>query len=127
VRPALLALLALAVIVGCGHDDRADARQTVRDFVRATNDRDGDAFCDQLVTADFLHRTTGRTGEAAERECKAELKSYRGVDVQLLRIGRTRVRGSRATVAVTLRSQGQTQVRVLRLERQGGRFRLAGG
>jgi hypothetical protein len=127
VRRALLVLLALALLVGCGSSDENAAEQTVKDFVKATNEGDGDKFCGELVTKDFLKRTTGGTGKKAEDECKAQLRSYRGLNIRLLRIERTQVQGGRAKVTATLRNQGQTQVQVLRLKKEDGRFRLAGG
>ena len=56
----LAPLLVLVLLVGaCGGDDGKDVQQTVRDFVSATNDRDGDRLCDDLVTQDYLEKEGG--------------------------------------------------------------------
>jgi outer membrane protein insertion porin family len=52
----------LALLAGCGGDDKEQAEQTVRDFVTALQKRDADTFCDDLVTEDFLGQFSGATG-----------------------------------------------------------------
>jgi len=116
------------MLAACGGaNDRQDAERTVRDFVKATNEHDADKFCDELVTRDFLEQTTGATGDGAEGQCKSQLASLKGVDLELVRIEKTTVDGDRATVRVRLATQGQARDQVLRLEKEDGRFKLAGG
>ena len=64
-------LLALAVALSaCGGDDSKDAQQAVRDFVAATNERDGDRLCGDLLTQAYLEKATGATGDKAQDACK---------------------------------------------------------
>ena len=94
----------LAVLSGCGGDDRADAEQTVRDFVKAVNERD-----------------------AASESCKRQLKAIRGLRIRLVRIVKTEVDGDSATVKATLRRPGQQTTQTLLLEKEDGDWKLAGG
>ena len=57
----------LALLAGCGGDDKKDAEQTVRDFVTALRERDADTFCEDLVTDEFLGQFSGATGDKARR------------------------------------------------------------
>ena len=51
----------------------------------ATRERDADAFCDELVTQEFLEQATGATGDAGREACKREFNSLTGVEVELVR------------------------------------------
>ena len=130
-RPALACLTFLAVALatcGGGDDDREDVEQTVRDFVTATNERDGDAFCGELVTQEFLEQSTGAKGDQAEDACKQQLESVVGIRLRLVKIRGTEVDGDRARVTAVLEAQGQRQPpRVLRPVREDGDWKLAGG
>jgi predicted lipid-binding transport protein (Tim44 family) len=125
----LVALLAAAplALAACGGNDPDEADQTVRDFVKAANERDGDKFCGELVTKEFLEQTTRARGTAAEKQCKDQLRSLKSLHVRLVKIKKTTVEGDRAKVTATLRAQGQTADQVLRLKKEDGRFKLAGG
>jgi hypothetical protein len=129
VRRAHLATLAIAaMLASCGGgSDKADADRTVREFVKATNEHDADTFCGDLVTQDFLEQTTGATGDEAKKQCKSQFGSLKGVELQLVRIEKTTVNGDRATVRARIAAQGQTRDQVLRLQKEDGRFKLAGG
>jgi hypothetical protein len=129
VRRALLATLALAAaLASCGGgNDKADADRTVREFVKATNDRDADKFCGDLVTQEFLEETTGATGDEAQKQCESQLALLKGVELELVRIKKTTVNGDRATVRATIASQGQARNQVPRLQKEDGRFKLGGG
>jgi hypothetical protein len=117
----------MAVVPGaCGGSDKSDAEKTVRDFVKATKERDADKFCGELVTDRFLEQTTGATGRSAERRCRVEIRSVKGLDLKLVKIKRTVVEGDRATVKATLAAQGQIQDQLLHLKKEDGRFKLAG-
>jgi hypothetical protein len=124
-RIALICLL--LAVSGCGGgDDKADAEQTVRDFVQATRERDADRFCDELVTQEFLEQTIGATGDKAKESCKREFGNLRGLRVTLVRIVKTEVEGDDATVTAVLDRQGQTIKEELRLKKEDGDWKLAG-
>jgi ketosteroid isomerase-like protein len=124
-RIALICLL--LAVSGCGGgDDKADAEQTVRDFVQATRERDADRFCDELVTQEFLEQTIGATGDRAKESCKREFRNLRGLRVTLARIVKTEVDGDSATVTAVLDRQGQTIKEKLRLKKEDGDWKLAG-
>jgi hypothetical protein len=126
---ATLALIgAVAALAGCGGegDDREQVQQTVRDFVEATKKRDAEAFCDDLVTQEFLEQSTGATGENARESCREQFSRLKGLRVDLIRIGDTKVDGDTARVRAVLRTQGQVQDQVLRLEKEEGDWRLTG-
>ena len=122
---AIICLVAL--LAGCGGDDQEDAEQTVRDFVTAVNERDADAYCDDLITEEFREKSTFATGDRASESCKRELKAIKGLHIELVRIVRTKVDGDRATTTVVFRRSGrQVRQRVL-LEKDGGDWKIAGG
>jgi hypothetical protein len=125
--PLVLASVAVPVLAACGGDDRKDIEQTVRDFVRATDQRDADAFCDELVTQEFLEQTTGAVGDGAKEACRQQLTAVTGLRLKLVRIGRTEIDGDRAVVRAVLEAQGRRQDRLLRLKREDGDWKLAGG
>ena len=124
-RIALICLLVAAS--GCGGDDKKDAEQTVRDFVQATRERDADKFCDELVTQEFLEQTIGATGDKAKESCKREFRNLSGLRVDLVRIAKTEVDGDHATVTAVLDRQGQRIRRELRVKKEDGDWKLAGG
>jgi Domain of unknown function (DUF4878) len=123
----LLAALALALPACGGGDDREDIEQTVRDFVSATNDRDADTFCGEIVTQEFLEQSTGAKGDAAEDECKRQLESINGLEVELVEIRKTEVDGDSATVRAVIVTQGDSNTQILRLKKEDGGWKLAGG
>jgi hypothetical protein len=127
----VICLLALAV-AGCGgsgsgDDDEKDAQQTVRDFVKAVNQRDADAYCDELITEEFRENTTFATGDKASESCKRQLKAIRGLHIELVRIVNTKVDGDKATVIAVLRRPGGQVRQRLQLEKEDGDWRLSGG
>ena len=128
VRPlGLIMLIALLALAACGGDDEKDAEQTVRDFVAATNERDGRRFCEELVTQEFLEQTTGARGERAAAACRRQLESIQGLELELVKIRKTEIDGDSARVTVALETQGRPQVKSLRLEKEDGDWRLSGG
>jgi hypothetical protein len=124
-----IALICLLVAVsGCGGgDDKEEAEQTVRDFVEATRERDADKFCDELVTQEFLEQTIGATGDEAKESCKREFRNLSGLRVALVRIEKTEVDGDHATVTAVLERQGQRITQELRVKKEDGNWKLAGG
>jgi Domain of unknown function (DUF4878) len=125
--PLVLAVAAVLLPVACGGDDREKVEQTVRDFVRATDRRDADQFCDELVTQEFLEQSTGATGDQARDACKQQLKAVTGLRIELVRIRKTEIDGDRAEVTAVLNTQGRRDVRLLRLTQEDGDWKLAGG
>jgi hypothetical protein len=122
---ALICLLAL--LAGCGGDDKQDAEQTVRDFVTALRERDADTFCDDLVTKDFLGQFSGATGDRAKESCKRELKSVTGLeDVKLVKIQSTKLDGEEAAVTAVIQRQGLRRRQVYRLKKEDGDWKLSG-
>jgi ketosteroid isomerase-like protein len=122
---ALICLLAL--LAGCGGDDEKDAEQTVRDFVKAVNERDADAYCDELITEEFREKSTFATGDQASESCKRQLKAIKGLHIDLVRIVRTKVDGDKATTTVVFSRSGQRVRQQIRLEKDGGDWKIAGG
>jgi predicted lipid-binding transport protein (Tim44 family) len=123
----LILLLPALALGGCGGgDDEEQIDATVRDFVSAANDRDADTFCGEIVTQEFLEKTTGATGDDAQDECRRQLKAIKGLRVKLVRIDKTEFDGDRATVRVVFRAQGVTAPETLRLEKQDGDWKLSG-
>jgi predicted PilT family ATPase len=122
---ALICLLAL--LAGCGGDDKKDAEQTVRDFVTALRERDADTFCDDLVTEEFLGQFSGATGDKAKESCKSELSKLTGLqDVRLVKVDSTKVNGDEASVTAVILRQGQRLRQVYRLKKEDGDWKLSG-
>ena len=120
----------LALLAGCGSgggDDKQEAEQTVRDFVKAVNTRDADAYCDDLITEEFLEKTTFATGDRAGESCKREFRAIRGLHLRLERIVRTNVDGDKATVTVRIGRSGSVTKQQIQLEKDGGDWKIAGG
>jgi Domain of unknown function (DUF4878) len=126
-RLGIALLLVVVALAACGGDDREDAEQTVRDFVTATNERDGQRFCEELVTEEFLEQTTGASGERAAGACRRQLASIEGLRLELVKIRKTEVDGDSARVTVALETQGRAQVQSLDLKKEDGEWRLSGG
>jgi ketosteroid isomerase-like protein len=128
VRRAALLICLLVAVSGCGGDDTEDAEQTVRDFVEALNTHDADRYCDELITKEFLEKTTFNTGDEdkARESCKREFKNLTGLKVKLAKIEATKVDGDNATVTAVLIRQGQRIEQKLLLEKEGGDWKLAG-
>jgi predicted lipid-binding transport protein (Tim44 family) len=123
----VLATAAALLTAACGGDDRKDVERTVREFVRATDQRDADTFCGELVTNEFLEQSTGATGDKAKEACEQQLTAVAGLRLKLVRIRKVEVDDDRAQATVVLETQGRRQVRLLRLRREDGDWKLAGG
>jgi hypothetical protein len=127
-RALALAFACLLVIAGCGGgNDKDEIESTVRDFVKATNDRDTGKWCGDLVTKEFIEQATGATGDEAKSACKEQLKSLKRPSLRLIRIGRVKVDGDKATATAILDTQGQRGPQVFRLEKQDGDWRITTG
>jgi len=117
----------VALLAGCGGDDKKDAEQTVRDFVTALQKRDADTFCDDLVTEDFLGQFSGATGDKAKESCKRELNSLTSLEkVRLVKVESTKVSGDDAAVTAVIERQGQRLKQVYRLKKEDGDWKLSG-
>ena len=125
---ARLALaLALALSACGGGDDAEDARQVVRNFVEATNARDGDQLCGELLSQEYLEKYTGATGDRAEDACRKQLDLLTGLKLRLVSIGRVEVDGEAATVRATITTGGQRTKRRFELAKEDGTWKLTGG
>ena len=122
----IICLLALLAGCGGGDDDKEDAEQAVRDFVTATREKDSEAFCEELVTQEFLEQATGATGDQAMESCKREFDALTGVDVRVVRIVRTKVDEDTARVTAVLGRGGEELRQTLRLKKEDGDWKLAG-
>jgi ketosteroid isomerase-like protein len=128
-RFALPICLFALLVAGCGGggDDKQEAEQTVRDFVKAVNARDADTYCDDLITKQFREKTTFATGDKATESCKRDMRAITGLHIKLVRIVKTEVDGDKATVTAVLGRSGQELRQRLRLEKQDGDWKLSGG
>ena len=120
-------LLAFAGCGGGGDDDPDEVRQTVRDFVEATNQRDGETLCGELVTREYVEKSTLATGDQADEACREQLDRTVGLRLRLVSVGKTEVDGDEATVRAVIDTDGVQAPRLFRLEREGGRWKLADG
>ena len=120
-------LLALAGCGGGGDDDPDEVRQTVRDFVEATNQRDGETLCGELLTQEYLEKSTLASGDQAGEACQEQLDRTVGLRLKLISIGKTEVDGDEATVRVVIDTDGVQAPRLFRLEREDGSWKLADG
>jgi hypothetical protein len=125
----LLPLLLLA-FAGCGGgdgDDPEEVRQTLRDFVEATNERDGETLCGELLTQEFMEKSTLATGDRAQEACRRQLEVTSELRLELISIARTRIDGDEATLRAVIDAGGVRAPRLFRLEREDGRWKLADG
>ena len=127
-RHVTVVLLAALGLAACGGgNDKEEAEQTVRDFIKATNARDADKLCNDLLSKDFIEQTTGATGDKAKSTCKQQLKLLRPTKRRLVRIVGTKVDGDKASVKTILETQSQPQPQTFKLSKSDGSWRLAGG
>jgi hypothetical protein len=121
-------LVLLLVLSACGGgDDKEEVRQTVRDFVTATNARDGDKLCDDLLTQDYLEKATGATGDQAQDACKQQLGLITGLKLRLVKVGQPKLDGDSATVRATIATGSQQTPRSFKLQKEDGHWKLASG
>jgi hypothetical protein len=126
----LAPLLVLVLVLGAcggGGDDRAQVKQTVRDFVKATNDRDGNRLCDDLVTQEYLEKATGATGDEANHACKQQLGLITGLRLRLIDLGEPKVDGDSASVRATITIGSQRTPRRFALKKEDGSWKLDSG
>ncbi|MGH2783001.1 MAG: hypothetical protein ACRDL4_14440 [Thermoleophilaceae bacterium] len=127
----LLSVLLLLALAGCGGDDGGndaeEIRQVVRDFVEATNERDGDVLCGELLTQEYKEGATGAAGDQADEACREQLRLTRDLMLELVSVGRVEVDGERATVRAVIDMGGVRAPRLFRLEREDGAWKLDAG
>jgi hypothetical protein len=126
-RIALVLALAVALSACGGGDDSKDAQQAVREFLQATNHRDGDRLCGDLLSQEYMEKATGASGDQAEDACKQQLSLIKGLKLRLVSIGATTVDGDKATVRATIATGGQRAKRRFQLAKEGGDWKLVGG
>ena len=124
---AILVVVALAGCGGGGGSEEEAAERTVRDFVEASNERDTDKLCDELLSQQFMEQTTLATGDAAREACKRQYAQLKAARIDLIDIQRAEVDGKNARVMAVVEVQGQRANRVFRLVEADGDWRLAGG
>jgi hypothetical protein len=121
----------MALLAGCGGgdggDDKQKAEQTVRDFVKAVNTHDADTYCDELITKEFREKTTFATGDKASESCKREFKAIKGLRLRLDKIVTTKIDGDKATITVRIGRLGSVSKQEIRLEKDDGDWKIAGG
>jgi hypothetical protein len=126
-RLACLAVLVLG-FAACGGDDAPEeVRQVLRDFVAATNARDGDRLCGELLTREYLEKYTGVTGDRAEDACKQQLELITGLRLRLVSVDRVEVDGDEAVVRATIATGGQRMQRRFGLAKEDGSWKLDSG
>jgi hypothetical protein len=126
-RIALVLALAVALSACGGDDDAKDAQQAVRDFVQATNDRDGDRLCGDLLSQEYMEKATGAQGDKAEDACKQQLDLIKGLKLRLVSVGAAKVDGDAASVRATIVTSGQRTTRRFELAKEDGSWKLVGG
>jgi len=127
VRRLPLLIVAIAV-AGCGggDPDEGDAERVIRDFATAVSKSDGETFCKELVTREYLEQTTGATGDNAVSQCVKQIDSLKQGSFKIVKIDKTTIDGDKATVNAQVETQGRKVPQVFRLEKQDGEFRLTG-
>ena len=130
-RPGCLTLVACAfAVAGCGgggDDDREEIDRTISEFVAALNTRDGETFCEDLVTREWVEKRTFAKGDRAISACKQELGRLKGLRLELVRVENVKVDGDNARVRAVLSVQSQEQDQVYRLRKEDGGWRIASG
>jgi hypothetical protein len=126
-RLTLVLALAVALSACGGGDDSKEAEQAVRDFVQATNTRDGDRLCGELLSQEYMEKATGASGDKAEDACKEQLSLIKGLKLRLVSMGAVKVDGDRATVRATISTGGQRLPRRFQLAKEDGAWKLVGG
>jgi hypothetical protein len=118
------ALLAAALLAGCGGgpSDDQQVRQTLRDFVKATADKDYKLICDQLLAPRLVDQV-----KAIGLPCEKALQRGLG-DVRdpRLTIGKVTVDGDRASAQIRTSAAGQPpSADKVELSKVGGRWRVS--
>jgi hypothetical protein len=119
----VIALVVIGVLALGGGDDGGGEEGKVEDVVKKSITEKDPAGCEELVTTNFVQKSTGETGSAAVSECKSERqKSALSDDVE---VSDTKVDGDRATATATLGSGPLKDEKLeLTLVKQGGDWKV---
>ena len=113
-----------------GGNDEEDVQQAVRDFVKATNERDGGhalrASCSPRST---WRRPRARRATRPDEACKQQLELTQGLKLELISIGQDEGRRRRARPCAprSTPAASERQPRLFQLEKEDGEWRLASG
>jgi ketosteroid isomerase-like protein len=123
----LLLVAAAAAAGGCdGGDDKAEVEQVIRDWAKAANEHDADAFCNDLITQAFAERVSLATGDNARKQCEKLVEATkRGLNIEIINIRNVEIDGDTATAVVRRRVTGSgASDQVFELKKEDGEFRL---
>jgi hypothetical protein len=118
------ALLAAALLAGCGGgpSDDQQVRQTLRDFVKATSDKNYKLICDQLLAPRLVDQVKA-IGLPCEKALQRGLGDVRDPH---LTIGKVTVDGDRASAQIRTSAAGQQPSSdTVELTKVGGRWRVS--
>lgn len=122
----VLCVLPCAAVAGCGGgSDKKEANDTVKAFVKAVDAQDAKKFCNELVSDSFLEGAFGTKGSAGKKQCEAQLKALKDVNLDLVDIKKTEIKGDNAKVTVDLETGGRKQTQVLPLVKQDDSWRVS--
>ena len=124
-RAAIGAVLACALVAGCGDSgpsDEQQVRQTLTDFGRATSAKDYQALCDRIFAKQLTDKLSqvGLPCEVAMQQSLGEVKDPR------LTIGKITVKDAAATAEVRTSASGQQPSQdTVELRRVDGTWRIS--
>jgi hypothetical protein len=123
-RPALL-VLALVLAAGCGDSgpsDEEQVRATLREFVRATEERDYAALCERVLAPELV-QSVRQVGLPCELALE---KGFEDVESPRLAVGAVTVNEDKATAEVRSSAQGESPSEdTIELVRVGEGWRIA--
>jgi ketosteroid isomerase-like protein len=124
---AALLIVAATAAAGCGGgDDKSDVEQVIRDWISAGNERDGDRYCGDLVTDEFVEGLSLAKGDQAREECRDLLENtLKGLTVKVDEVRRIKIDGDKATAVVRTEARGRPAFdQTFHLVKEGGDFRI---
>jgi hypothetical protein len=116
---AIVCLIGVAVLAGCGESDQEQAREVAQKYVDATNDNDFEAICD-LYSEEFKR-------QLGAENCPAFVEEQSSGADTALELVEVRVRGDKATADLDSVSEQEGPARLsLQLEREGDDWEITG-